>query len=96
MLSILVSIVLPITSILFSLVALVIGCTALAFVIGLKNSTHQVVWKPMGPPKDPFLADEEKEAEVPGDNPNRRLKREEDTEPLVDLDDPNITSNQWS
>lgn len=82
-------------------VALIIGCTALAFVIGVKNSTHQVVWKEAEPLKndDPF-ADEEVEIEtVETDNPNKRFKKFENAELLKtettfrDLDDPGVTSN---
>ena len=91
-----------------STVALIIGCVALTFVIGVKNSTHQVVWKEADPHKndDPFTEDEE-DFEIqsePIENPNKRIKpttykKFENAELLKaeesfrDLDDPSITSN---
>ena len=84
-------------AILFSLIALIVSVVSLAFVIGLKNSTHQVVWKPVDEPKDddPFdfnnnLYPEDEELV----NPNKRIKKEvkEDEEDLVDLTDPTVTS----
>jgi hypothetical protein len=82
-------------SILFSLAALIIGCVALSFVIGLKNSTHQVVFKPVDETKemDPFFPEvEEKAEDLLGENPNKRIKKEES---FADLSDPNVTSNNW-
>jgi hypothetical protein len=98
--------VLGIVSILFSLTALIVGTAALAMVIGLKNSTHQVVWKPLEPPKDedPFaaiLGEEPDEVELeglhPSLNPNKRKKKEESkpAEEFADLDDPSVSSNNW-
>lgn len=104
---ILLTIVLPVLSILFSLAALTIGCVALAFVIGLKNSTHQVVWKPVETEKlDPFALTEDEEEEVFETNPNKRIKKEkpfepykndlpQKEEPFLDLDNPNVTATEW-
>lgn len=94
-------IALIITAILLSLAALIIGCVALTFIIGVKNSTHQVVWKEADPAKnvDPF-ADEIDEVEtVETMNPNTRFKKFENADALKtedefrDLDDPSISSN---
>jgi hypothetical protein len=91
--------VLSILSILTAIPALTVACVALAYVIGLKNSTHQVVWKPVDPAEaDPFTAQAEEEEETeefkPYENPNKRIKpaAEED---FADLSDPSVTSNDW-
>ena len=83
----------------------VIGCiagfTAVALVVGLKNSTHKIEYRPVEVPKDPF-AEEETEEEVLEKtfNPNKRLKIVEesrnDQEDFADLDDPTTTSNEWN
>lgn len=84
---------LSIAAITLSTVALVIGGAALAFVIGVKNSTHQVVWKPVEPTTLEAESDEdEEEEEIPAVNPNKRVVREE----LHDLDDPKESSNNWT
>jgi hypothetical protein len=80
-------------AILFSLVALGVGVAALALVIGLKNSTHQVVWKPIEPEEkqeDPFVSFDEEIKDM--ENPNKRIPKEE---PFADLSDPAVTSNNW-
>jgi hypothetical protein len=101
------TLVLSIVAIVLSIIALIIGCAALAFVIGLKNSTHQVVWKEAEVPKsdDPFqMDDEEFENESIEEiaNPNKRQKPFEKFEnaelvktgeELHDLDDPGVSSN---
>lgn len=43
-------IVLSITATLFSVVALILGCIALAMVVGLSRSTHTVQFKEITPP----------------------------------------------
>lgn len=80
--------------------ALTVGSFALAIVVGIKNSTHQVVWKPLEEPK----ADE---ADVFGtvaeeldnvlNNPNKKFKNETPTEDpeFADLSDASVTSNKW-
>lgn len=100
--------VLAIVATIVSIAALVVGSVALAIVIGVKNSTHQVVFKEMTPPNvsvDPFEAalDEEPEAQ-PSINPNKRMKKEtfqkfdnselnaKDTS-FSDLDSPEVSSN---
>lgn len=98
-------IALIIVAIVVSLAALIVGCFALCFVIGLKNSTHQVVFKEMNPPAevplDPFSI-EEKEVEHETVNPNKRIKPFEKfenaelvktEEEFADLDDPGVSSN---
>lgn len=68
---------------------------ALILVYGMKNSTHQVVWKNVTPPEentDPF-AGEHDEEEV-GENPNKKIKKSK-VDDDVDLSDPTITSNDW-
>lgn len=90
------------TAIILSTLSLLLSTVAVAFVVGFKNSTHTIEWKPLTPPeeeKDPFT-------EEPIDetlNPNKRKPRiknpfpveevkEED--PFIDFDDPNITTGQ--
>lgn len=82
-----------IAALIIGTLALIAGGAALAIVIGLKNSTHQVVWKPLEPEKheDPFT--EEAEEEELTENPNKRIKRQNDEEDFADLDDPTVTSN---
>lgn len=77
----------------------VIGClagfTAIAIVVGLKNSTHSIQWKEITPSPeslDPF-AEVEEETDLTS-NPNKRLKIVE-KEPFADLDNPEVTSNDW-
>ena len=60
-------IVLSITATLFSVVALVLGCIALAMVVGLSRSTHTVQFKEVTPPSiqdDPFKPIETLEEEI--------------------------------
>lgn len=74
--------VLAIVATIVSIAALVVGSVALAIVIGVKNSTHQVVFKEVNPPNlqshDPFEGTVEdlnvSESEVV--NPNKRIKKE--------------------
>jgi len=77
-------------------VALTVGTIALSLVIGIKNSTHQVIWKPLEEPKTP----EEVEDEDPfiyseAENPNKKIKPKDDEEDFADLSDPSVTSNDW-
>lgn len=79
-------------------VAFVMATIALILVYGMKNSTHQVVWKNVTPPEennDPFAVDREEE-EV-GENPNKKLNKTKKVkaEDDVDLSDPTVTSNDW-
>lgn len=60
-------IVLSITATLFSVVALILGCIALAMVVGLSRSTHTVQFKEITPPSiqdDPFKPVETIEEEI--------------------------------
>ncbi|MBA3754831.1 MAG: hypothetical protein H0X02_00750 [Nitrosomonas sp.] len=80
--------------------ALTVASTALAFIIGLKNSTHQVVWKPLEPEKveaDDSFSTEIQEDAVVLNNPNKRFKNviKKDEEPFADVSDPAVTSNDW-
>ncbi len=84
-------------------IALLIATVALALIIGLKNSTHQVVWKPMEPKEmeDPF-AKEEVEfpdlSELVGQqNPNKKFNNEipVEEEPFNDPTDVFETSNKF-
>lgn len=86
--------VLAVSAISVSIAALVIGSAALAFVIGLSRSTHQVVWKEASPQKDevdPFQVEDEEPTEF-FHNPNKRIKKETEDEDLVDLTDPSVSS----
>lgn len=93
-------VIVSIVAILFALVALIVACVSLAFVIGVKNSTHQVVWKSAEPESiDPFTAEEDDLPTIQNENPNKRFKKFENAElskteeEFADLDDPGITSN---
>lgn len=95
-------VIVSVVAILFALVALVVGCIALSIVVGVKNSTHQVVWKSLEPEKlDPFgEIDGDEDEEIDQNvNPNKRFKKfenaelEKTEEEFADLDDPGITSN---
>lgn len=68
------------------------GFTAIALVVGLKNSTHSIQWKevPVEKVEDPFAVEEE-EIDMTK-NPNKRLKIVEE---FADLDNPEETSNNW-
>jgi hypothetical protein len=85
-----------IAALILAILALVAGGAALAYVVGMKNSTHQVVWKDVEPPKeteddDPFIYDPPIDA-----NPNKKIKtKPKEDDDLVDLDDPAVTSNDW-
>lgn len=70
------------------------GFTAIALVIGLKNSTHSIQWKevPTAPVEDPFQIEEEEA--VLSQNPNKRMKLVEKEE-FADLDNPEVISNEW-
>lgn len=99
--------VLSIVAILVATAALIVGSMALASVIGLKNSTHQVVWKEAGPKvsADPFEApDLEDEPEEMLVNPNKKIPKENFTKfsneelnqkdtSFSDLDSPEVSSN---
>lgn len=94
-------IVLSIVATLFSLAALTVGCVALAFVIGLKNSTHNVVWKEAPAQVDPFAVEAEREDEEPevDTSINKRFKKFANEElkpadaPFIDMEDPANVSN---
>lgn len=72
------------------------GFTAIALVIGLKNSTHSIQWKEVEPPVvDPFAAVEDVETELDlTKNPNKRMKIVPKEE-FADLDNPEVSSNEW-
>jgi len=77
---------------------LIVGSFALALIVGVKNSTHQVLWKNVEPPAekeeedDPFIYGPPLEQE---ENPNKKLKNKNDDEDFADLSDPEVTSNDW-
>jgi Trk-type K+ transport system membrane component len=76
-------------------ISLAAGVAALSMVIGIKNSTHQVVWKPVEEVSpDPFIDSlvEETMEPVLGENPNKRKARTVE-EAFADMDDPTISSN---
>lgn len=91
-------------SILLSITAFALSLWAAIMVVGLKNSTHQVVWKPVEPtsPVDLFSEHNEEFEEELMENPNKRIKpfkpfenpdltvKEKD---IADLEDPAISSN---
>jgi arylsulfatase A-like enzyme len=79
-------------------IAAMAAFVSISLVVGLKNSTHQVVWKQMEEPKvdsfDPFATGEE-EKEF-GENPNKRHSTNttaNDQEDFADLDNPEVSSN---
>lgn len=93
-----------VAALILATIALVVGGLSLAFVVGLKNSTHNVVWKDVAPntlggsgeeaeeeSEDPFVYS-------PEENPNKKIKAktiENDEEDFADLSDPSVTSNDW-
>jgi hypothetical protein len=78
------------------------GFTAIALVVGLKNSTHQIQYVPVEPPKtdnlDPFAGEETETIISADENPNKRRTQtnlkvvENDKEDFADLDDVTQTS----
>lgn len=102
-------IALSLTAIFLSAVALALSCAAIAAIVGFKNSTHTIEWKPLETAKvddDPFaVPDEEEIANM--DNPNKRKPKSfkivnphpteavKEEEFFADLDDPNETANNW-
>lgn len=84
-----------IAALIIAILGLIVGAGALILVLAMKNSTHQVVWKPLEPESqpDPFTAEEEDEEEI--ENPNKRIKgkAKNDQEDFADLDDPTVSSN---
>lgn len=91
--------ILSIVATLVSIAALLIGCVALAFVVGLKNSTHNVVWKAAPVSSDPFAGEEKEDDEEITAEINKRFKKHANEElkpadaPFVDMDDATVTSN---
>lgn len=75
--------------------ALAISTIALALIVGIKNSTHQVVWKPLEEPKqdDPFAFEPEEEENLLN-NPNKRFKNDlpKEEPEFADLSDPTVSS----
>lgn len=89
-----------IASLSLSIVSLILSTIAIAVIVGFKNSTHKIEWKPLPTHEDdPFkLIDDD----LPFENPNKRkiknpFPKEEvkEDESFVDLDDPNETSANW-
>lgn len=91
----------------FAIVAVIIGGIALclstislALIVGVKNSTHQVVWKPLDEPRvdeaDQFTEDGPDTSNVLN-NPNKKFKNEipKEEPEFADLSSPEVTSNQW-
>lgn len=78
-----------------SVIAAAAAFTAIAIVVGLKNSTHSIQWKEIEEDAvlDPFTPLEEEEVDM-AKNPNKRLKIVEKEE-FADLDSPEVTSNDW-
>jgi hypothetical protein len=91
---------LTVAAIVIAFAGLIVGTVALAFVIGVKNSTHTVSWKEAPTMADPFAAEQaESEPEVL-ENVNKRYKKFSNDElkpqpetDLVDLDSPEVVSN---
>jgi hypothetical protein len=78
-----------IASVIIASIALLISCVSLCLFIGIKNSTHQVVWKEVEPKNE---VDDLFEDAIEEQNPNKRVKREE---PFYDPTDPTETANNW-
>jgi ABC-type metal ion transport system substrate-binding protein len=77
-------------------IGLTVATISLALIVGVKNSTHQVVWKPVEAPS------EEEEEEIlnevnfqSDENPNKKFKQPKVEEPFSDLSDPLVSSNDW-
>ena len=88
---------LAIAALLVGAIALVLGLGAFVLALAMKMSTHQVTWKTVGDEssEDPFQEELPMFSEPElGENPNKRMKREEE-EDFADLDDPSISSNNW-
>lgn len=77
------------TAIVIGSIALLLSCVSISLIMGIKNSTHQVVWKELEPKveEDAFHYEET----PPEFNPNKRMKKEE----FTDLNDPAETANNW-
>lgn len=99
--------VLAIVAVIIGGAGLTVASIALAFTIGIKNSTHQVIWKPVEEPKA-FDSDDDDAPPVPGfegmldGNPNKKIKFEKfennipkDEAEFADLSDPSVTSNNY-
>ena len=91
-------------SLILSIVSLILSTIAIAVIIGFKNSTHRIEWKPLEPVNaDPF-SEKEDEADVEAwraeflkpkiKNPFPKVEIKED-EPFADLEDPNEISHNW-
>lgn len=97
-----VELALAIVAVIIGGTALTVGSIALAIVIGIKNSTHQVVWKSLEEPKkgedDPFEEDMDEQFADLDVNPNKKLKKQktEETEEQVELEDMTADSNNWN
>lgn len=82
-----------------SLISLTFSLAAIAAIVGFKNSTHTIEWKPMDVKpveEDPFtetnLADLENPLKRKIKNPYPAEEVKVD-EPFMDMDDPNETAN---
>lgn len=83
-----------ILAILFSLIALIVGCIAISICVGLKNSTHTIQWKPLDfkeveDPLKEFMDDEL----VPEENPLKKKKKPKDPEDFAFMEDVTDQSN---
>lgn len=88
-------VILSALAIILSAIALVVGCVGLSIIVGVKNSTHQVVWKEA--PTDafnPLVSDDITEETEFNFNPNKREKtsKMEMADEFADLTDPSVTS----
>lgn len=97
------------TVLFLSVTAITLSCISISMIVGFKNSTHTIEWKPLETPKvedDPFLSTEDEDLSV-YENPNKRKPKafkinnpfpsevQKEEEPFLDLDNPEVTANNW-
>jgi hypothetical protein len=91
--------VLPIVSIIFSFFSFLFSCVSLIFFLSKQFSSHKIEWKPMpAPDKDDMLYPDTEEVNEIRSKFFKKHKAEEvkeDKDDLVDLNDPNVMSNNW-
>lgn len=84
-------IIISVLAILFSLIALIMGCVSVAMVCGFLRSTHTIQWKTLdSAPSEEFPIDldddplaEFSDSPLPEVNPFKRKKKEDPEETLV-------------
>lgn len=98
-----VNLAISISSLALSIISLILSTVAIGVIIGFKNSTHTIEWKPLDtkPVSDDPFESPEVEAEKLYNPLKRKIPNPFPTEAPVkddsfaDLEDPNETSNNW-